>query len=35
VLYDTTKDVYISIVILMKGVFAHAEAKEAKAQAAP
>ena len=30
-LYATTKDVYISIVILMKGVFAHAEAKEAKA----
>ena len=30
-LYATTKDVYISIVILMKGVFAHAAAKEAKA----
>ena len=30
-LYATTKDVLISIVILMKGAFAHAEAKEAKA----
>ena len=30
-LYATTKDVLISIVILMKGAVAHAEAKEAKA----
>ena len=30
-LYATTKDVLISIVILMKAAVAHAEAKEAKA----